>query len=42
MESQFTQKYYQPPHHQYFMVDYYVVTNVKAIVLIRQILGLNV
>ena len=39
MESQFTQKHHQPPHHQYFMADYYVVTIVRAIILIKQILG---
>lgn len=41
MESQFTQKYQQPPNYQYFMLDYYLVTNVKVIILIRQIIALN-
>lgn len=41
MESLFTQKYHQPPNHPYFMLDYYAVTNVKAITLVEQIIALN-
>lgn len=40
-ESQFTQKYHQLPNHQYITVHDYVVTNVKVIMLIKQIFALN-
>lgn len=41
MESRIIQKYQQPPHRQYFMLDYYVVTGVKVILLIKQIIALS-
>lgn len=41
MESQFIQKNQQPLNHQYFMLDYYVVTNVKVIILIKQMTAIN-
>lgn len=42
MERQFTQKYQPPPNYQYFMLDYYVITSVKVIILIQQIIALNI
>lgn len=41
MESWFTQKYPQPPSHQYITLDYYVATNVEALMLIQQMITLN-